>query len=79
MLLFFQVNKVVNSRTQKEVLATVFVGADSSPVEDCHIKLVNELFAIEKNIKLIERTEDMERLVAQGSPSKSRLLSHTTH
>lgn len=61
------------------MVATVLVGADCSPMEDCHIKLVDELFAVEKNIKLTERTEDMERLVAQGSPSKSKLLLFLQH
>lgn len=60
------------------MVATVLVGAECSPMEDCHIKLVDELFAVEKNIKLTERTEDMERLVAQGSPSKSKLLLFVT-
>lgn len=67
-----KVTKVVNSRTQKELVAAVLVGADCSPMEDCHIKLVDELFAVEKNIKLTERTKDMERLVAHGSPSKRK-------
>lgn len=67
-----KVTQVINTGTEKKVVATVFVGADSSPMEDCHIKLIDELFAVEESIKLTERTEDMEKLVAQGSPSKRK-------
>lgn len=76
--LLFQVTQVINSRTRKEVIATVFVGAESTPMENCHIKLVDELFAVETSLKLTERTEGMEKLVAHGSPSKSKFLSDTT-
>ncbi|MPC63449.1 hypothetical protein E2C01_057547 [Portunus trituberculatus] len=64
------VTRVVDTGTQKRVVATVFIGADSSPMENCHISLIDELFAVEESIKLTERTEDMERLVVHGSPCK---------
>lgn len=64
---------MINTRTEKKLVATVYVGADASPVEDCHIHLVKELFAVEKNIKLSERSPEMERHVLEGSPSKSRV------
>lgn len=63
----------MNSRTQKAVVATVFIGADSSPMDDCHIRFVDELFRIEKNIKLDERNGDMERRIVEGSPVKRKL------
>ncbi|KAK4320574.1 hypothetical protein Pmani_008578 [Petrolisthes manimaculis] len=65
-----KVTEMVNTRTDKRLLATVYVGADASPIEGCHIHLVKELFAVEKNIKLSERSPEMERLVLEGSPSK---------
>lgn len=70
--LLFQVSKIMNSRTQKAVIATVFIGADSSPMDDCHVRFVDELFRIEKNIKLDERNGDMERRIIEGSPVKRK-------
>nr|AWN02133.1 ubiquitin-like protein [Portunus sp. CY-2018] len=67
-----KVTRVVDTGTQKRVVATVFIGADSSPMENCHISLIDELFAVEESIKLTERTEDMERLVVHGSPCKRK-------
>ncbi|XP_027232430.2 E3 ubiquitin-protein ligase UHRF1-like [Penaeus vannamei] len=67
-----KVSKVMNSRTQKAVIATVFIGADSSPMDDCHVRFVDELFRIEKNIKLDERNGDMERRIIEGSPVKRK-------
>ncbi|KAG7170928.1 E3 ubiquitin-protein ligase UHRF1-like [Homarus americanus] len=69
-----KVNRIINTRTQKELVATVYCGAESTPLENCHIHLVNELFAVEKNIRLDKRTEEIDRLVTEGSPSKSELI-----
>lgn len=68
-----KVRRIINTRTQKELVATVYIGCDSTPLENCHIRLVNELFAVEQNIKLHERNEDIEKVLAEGSPAKREI------
>ncbi|KAK7006072.1 hypothetical protein SK128_004256 [Halocaridina rubra] len=62
-----KVKKTINTRTQKEVIATVYLDSDESPLEDCRLCFVKELFKIEKNVKFSERESDMEMGLARGS------------
>ncbi|XP_064113052.1 E3 ubiquitin-protein ligase UHRF1-like [Macrobrachium nipponense] len=65
-----KVTKILNTRTQKEVIATVFLGVDASPLDDCHIRFVDELYQIEKHIKMIDRDPEMDHHMRTGSPTK---------
>ncbi|KAL8608900.1 hypothetical protein ACOMHN_063029 [Nucella lapillus] len=42
------VTKKKDSRTQKELLATIYLGADLMPLENCRLQFLTELFDIEK-------------------------------
>ncbi|XP_076055411.1 E3 ubiquitin-protein ligase UHRF1-like [Oratosquilla oratoria] len=72
-----EVKKVPNSKEKKKLVVTIFVGAEETPMEDCHIKFVNEIMKIEKNVKLTER-EDIH-LETQGSPVKRKNAPNCSH
>ncbi|XP_071548103.1 E3 ubiquitin-protein ligase UHRF1-like [Panulirus ornatus] len=67
-----KVTKITSANTKKELIATIYIGIDSSSLENCHIHLINELFAMEKNMKLNNRSEEIQKLVLEGSPTKRK-------
>ena len=67
---FFQIERVTNTRSQKSISATVFIGNNKTPLEKCNIIFVKEIFEIESHVLLQDRDNVSEE--CQSSPVKSR-------
>ncbi|GBM23571.1 E3 ubiquitin-protein ligase UHRF1 [Araneus ventricosus] len=48
------------SKTAKSMTATIYIGADSTPLENCKIILLDEIFAIEKTVAIADKTAGSE-------------------
>ncbi|KAF8774763.1 E3 ubiquitin-protein ligase UHRF1 like protein [Argiope bruennichi] len=58
------------NRTTKSMTATIFIGADSTPLENCKIIFLDEIFAIEKTIALADKTSEENVVAPRGKMPK---------
>ncbi|CAL4066750.1 unnamed protein product, partial [Meganyctiphanes norvegica] len=66
----FKVSQVTNTRSTKELIGTIYMGIESTAIDDCKIKFLNELLQVNKHIKLTDREGETKSLFVDGSPIK---------
>lgn len=48
------------------------MGTTSTPMEECQIQHVEEIYVVEKNVKLSERSKALQEHITNGLATKSK-------